>query len=257
MKHAFLDHHSGIESPIHHLDARAKVIVFFTFILVGVSSPPSAFLLLGLLAVGLVSIALYARLPLCHLLKKVVIVLPFLFFVALSIPFMKKDGVGEGYRLGFGGLSVSQSGLWIFWNVLVKASLGIFSMILLYSTTSFPKLIRGMDKLYFPKVFTVLFSFMYRYSFILVDEIQRMKRARDSRCFGGQWLWQTKTVGHMIGTLFVRSFHRGERVYLAMLSRGYNGAMPDNASAPEKFGRGEILFASLVLLLIFLRVFLG
>jgi energy-coupling factor transporter transmembrane protein EcfT len=66
MRHAFLDHHSTIESPIHHLDARAKIIVFFTFILVGVSSPPTSFLLFGLLALGLIAIAVLARLPLGH-----------------------------------------------------------------------------------------------------------------------------------------------------------------------------------------------
>ncbi len=67
MRHAFFDHLSGIESPIHHLDARAKIIVFFTLILVSVSSQPNSFLLFGLLAMVLISIALWARLPLGHL----------------------------------------------------------------------------------------------------------------------------------------------------------------------------------------------
>jgi cobalt/nickel transport system permease protein len=255
MKHAFLDHHSGIDSPIHRLDARAKVIVFFTFILVGVSSPPASFVMFGLLATALAGIALVARLPLGHLVRKVLIVLPFLFFVAVSIPFMKKGEVGGSYDLGFGGVSVSQSGLWVLWNVLIKAVLSVFSILLLYSTTPFPKMIKGMEKLYFPKIFIVLISFMYRYSFILVDEIQRMKRARDARGFGGKWLWQAKTLGHMIGTLFLRSFHRGEMVYLAMLSRGYDGTLPEIFSG--RWGRGEILFLTVVPFLLYLRFLLG
>ena len=253
MKHAFLDHHSRIDSPIHRLDARAKIIVFFTFILVGVSSPPSSFSLFALLAACLVVMTLVARLPLGHMVKKVVIILPFLFFVALSIPFMKREG--EGNSFGFWGLSVSRSGLLILWNVLVKASLGVFSTILLYSTTTFPKLVKGMEELRLPRIFTVLFSFMYRYSFILVDEVQRMKRARDSRCFGGAWLWQAKAIGYMVGTLFVRSFHRGERIYLAMLSRGYNGTM--HVMTPERFGKKEGIFLLWVPLLLFLRITLG
>jgi len=252
LKHAFIDHHSRVDSPIHRLDAKAKIIVFFAFILVGVSSPPSSFSLFALLAVGLVAMTLVARLPLGHMLKKVLIILPFLFFVALSIPFMKKDG---GESIAFWGGSVSGSGLLILWNVLVKASLGVFSIILLYSTTTFPKLVKGMEQLRLPKVFTVLFSFMYRYSFILVDEVQRMKRARDSRCFGGAWLWQVKTIGHMVGTLFVRSYHRGERVYLAMLSRGYDGTM--HVMTPERFGKKEGFFLLWIPLLLFLRIILG
>ena len=255
MRHAFLDHHSGGESIIHRLDARAKIIVFFTFILIAVSSPPNSLVLFGLLAMALIGIALSAKLPLGHLVKKVMVTFPFLFVVAISVPFMKKDGIGGGYNLGFGGLSVSQSGLWVLWNVVIKSSLGVFSIILLSSTTAFPKLIKGMEKLGCPRIFIILASFMYRYSFILIDEMQRMKRARDSRCFGGRWFWQLKVVGLMVGTLFLRSFHRGERVYLAMLSRGYQGTMPETAAGG--FRLGEMLFLSLSPLLLFLRIYLG
>jgi cobalt/nickel transport system permease protein len=254
MRHAFLDHHSGTESPIHRLDARAKIIVFITFILVGVSSPPTSLPLFGLLALSLIGIALFARLPLAHLAKKVLVILPFISVVAISIPFMKKDAIGGGYNLGLGELSVSRSSLWIFWNVVIKSCLGVFSIILLSSTTSFPQLIRGMERLGSPKIFTMLASFMYRYSFILVDEIYRIKRARDSRCFGGRWFWQSKVVGHMVGTLFLRSYHRGERVYLAMLSRGYSGTMPGTTAG--RFGLGEMLFLSVSPLLFFLRIYL-
>jgi cobalt/nickel transport system permease protein len=255
MRHAFLDHHSTIESPIHHLDARAKIIVFFTFILVGVSSPPTSFLLFGLLALGLIGIAVSARLPLGHLLKKVLVVLPFLLVVTLSIPFMQKDAVGGGYNLGLGGLSISRSGLWILWNVVIKSCLGVFSVILLSSTTSFPQLIRGMERLGSPRIFTMVASFMYRYSFILIDEMHRMKRARDSRCFGGRWFWQSKVIGHMIGTLFLRSFHRGERVYLAMLSRGYHGTLLETKAG--RLGLRDAFFLFLTPLLFFLRIYLG
>jgi cobalt/nickel transport system permease protein len=252
VRHEFLDHHSGIDSMIHRLDARAKIIVFLTFILVGVSTPPTSFSVFGLLALGLVSIAMAARLPLGHFGKKVLMILPFVFFIALSIPFMKRDAGGVEYPLGILGISVSQGGLWILWNVMVKACLSIFSILLLYSTTPFPKLIKGMEALHVPNIFTVLFSFMYRYSFIVTDEIQRMKRARDSRGFGGRWLWQAKTIGHMVGTLFLRSFHRGERVYRAMLSRGYDGTMPDAFASP--FSKREIIFLSLAPLLVLTRI---
>jgi cobalt/nickel transport system permease protein len=186
------------------------------------------------------------------MLKKVLIILPFLFFVALSIPFMKNDGEES---MAFWGVSVSRSGLLILWTVLVKASLGEFSIILLYSTTTFPKLLKGMEQLRLPRIFTVLFSFMYRYSFILVDEVQRMKRARDSRCFGGAWLWQVRTIGHMVGTLFVRSYRRGEKVYLSMVSRGYDGTMQPLTS--ERLGKKEGVFLLWIPLLLLLRIILG
>ncbi|OGP92915.1 MAG: cobalt ECF transporter T component CbiQ [Deltaproteobacteria bacterium RBG_16_48_10] len=255
MRHEFLDHHSGLESPIHHLDPRAKILVFFAFILIGVSTPPHGFVIFILLAGGLISITRMARLPLFHLVKKLLLILPFLLVITASIPFMKKDTVAGGYNLGLGGLSLSRSGLWILWNVVVKSCLGVFCIILLYSTTPFPHLVKGLEKLGVPKVFTLLLSFMYRYSFLLVDEMHRMKRARDSRSFSRRWFWQLKTIGHMIGTLFLRSFCRAERVYVAMLSRGYHGAMP--GVSLERFGSGEYLFIAIVPVLLFLRFFLG
>jgi cobalt/nickel transport system permease protein len=74
-----------------------------------------------------------------------------------------------------------------------------------------------------PDVFIMIISFMYRYIFVLTDDVMRMKQARDSRNFGVRRRWQMKTIGNMIGALFVRSYERGERVYAAMLSRGYDG----------------------------------
>ncbi len=254
MRHQFIDHHSGIESSIHHLDARAKIIVLFSFILIGVSIPPCHFTVFAILALGLISLTLAARLPLLHLLRKLLVVLPFLLVITASIPFMKKEGVGAAYNFRWHGVSLSGGGVSIFWNVMIKSCLGVFSIILLYSTTTFPQLIKGLEGLGTPRVITILLSFMYRYSFILVDEMHRMKRARDSRDFGGRWFWQVKTIGHMTGTLFLRSFQRAERIYLAMLSRGYQGTMPGVSFGG--FGLKEYLFLFIIPVLLFVRFFL-
>ena len=207
-----------------------------------------------ILAAGLFSLTLIARLPLFHLIKKLFVLLPFLLVITASIPFIKEDRLAGGYNLGLGGISLSRSGLWILWNVLIKSCLGVFSIILLYSTTTFPQLVKGLERLGTPGIFTVLSAFMYRYSFLLVDEIHRMKRARDSRSFGGRWVWQLKTMGDMVGTLFLRSFNRAERVYVAMLSRGYQGTMP--GVTLERFGLGEYLFMLIVPVLLIMRLFL-
>jgi len=69
----------------------------------------------------------------------------------------------------------------------------------------------------------MILSFMYRYLFVMVDEVIRMRQARDSRNFGGKRIWQLKIIGNMVGTLFIRSYERGERVYGAMVARGFEG----------------------------------
>jgi len=69
----------------------------------------------------------------------------------------------------------------------------------------------------------MLLSVMYRYIFVIHDEATRLKQAHDSRYFGGGLLLNIKTVGYMAGSLFVRSYERAERIYNAMLARGYDG----------------------------------
>ncbi|OGN99496.1 MAG: hypothetical protein A2Y90_02645 [Chloroflexi bacterium RBG_13_52_12] len=102
-------------------------------------------------------------------------------------------------------------------------------------------LLRGMEQLRLPRVMVMILSFMYRYIFILMDEVLRMKQARDSRSFGGSRLWQIKTVGKMAGTLFIRSYERGERVYAAMAARGYDGQT--RTLRQLSFGMSDLFFS--------------
>ena len=83
---------------------------------------------------------------------------------------------------------------------------------------------------------------MYRYVFVLVDEMLRMRRARDSRNFGGGRRRQLKTIGNMIGTLFIRSYERGERIYAAMLSRGFDGKV--RSLRQLRFKRADAYFGA-------------
>ena len=223
MRHSFLDKHSGLDSPIHRLDARTKILSLFCLILVCVSTPPQAYLaFLAYFTLLAMAISL-SRVPVGYILRRSLIIIPFVVMVAIFIPFLKPNGAGSSYSLGIGGLRVYRSGLLIFWNVLAKSYIAVLSVILLSATTPFAKLLRGFEQLKVPKIFIMLASFTYRYVFVLVDEVERMKRARDCRCYGGKWLWHSKVIGQMIGSLFLRSYQRGERVYVAMVSRGFDG----------------------------------
>jgi cobalt/nickel transport system permease protein len=95
----------------------------------------------------------------------------------------------------------------------------------------------------------MLAGFVYRYVFVLTDEVLRMKRARDSRGYQGRWLWQAAVVGRMIGTLFLRSYERGERVYLAMLARGFEGRMPFSEHARLRAADYGFLFVAVTVFL--------
>jgi len=149
--------------------------------------------------------------------------MPFVLMIAIFIPFFKEGEIAGSYNIWFWQVSITYSGLQVLENILAKAWLSILSLILLTSATKIASLLEGLEQLRMPRVMVMILSFMYRYIFVLVDEVLRMKQARDSRNFGGSRLWQMRTIGNMIGTLFIRSYERGERVYAAMLARGYAG----------------------------------
>ncbi len=224
MKHSFLDRYSDRDSVIHRLDPRGKLVVTLAFIVAVVLTPFSSWLAYGLyFAVIAVLIAL-SRLPVSHFLKRSLVIIPFVLLMAVFIPFFKEGEVAGSYNLWLWQVSVTHSGLQVLWNIMAKAWLSILSLILLTSTASFTGILKGLEQLRMPKVIVMIMSFMYRYIFLLTDEVLRMKQARDSRNFGGgRKLWQIGTVGNMIGTLFIRSYERGERVYASMVARGFDG----------------------------------
>lgn len=242
MKHAFLDEYSHLESPIHQLDPRVKLVGMAALIVVCVTTPPNLYAAFAVYLGLEIALLAMSRLPLKHVLKRMLIVLPFILMVAVFLPFFGKGG--GSYNLG--PVTVSGHGMIVLWNVAVKSTISVLAVILLSSTTPFPELLRGMEKMRIPHLLTTMLSFMYRYIFVLVDEMQRMRRARDSRGWKGRWIWQAKVIGHMIAALFIRSYERGERVYAAMLARGYGGEV--RTLYMHRLGVMEAGFLALVIL---------
>ncbi|MBA7649348.1 Nickel transport protein NikQ [subsurface metagenome] len=223
MKHSFIDQYSDLDSFIHKLDPRTKFITTLVFILVVVSTPPTRWQAFALYFFLMATLLLISRLPIIYVLKRSLVIMPFVLMIAIFIPFFKEGVVVGSYNIWLWQVSVTYNGLQVLWNVLIKAWLSILSLILLTSTTKLANLLKGLEQLRMPRVMVMILSFMYRYIFVLVDEVMRMKQARDSRNFGGRRLWQLRTIGNMTGTLFIRSYERGERVYAAMLARGFDG----------------------------------
>ena len=223
MKHSFIDQYSDRDSFIHRLDPRTKFMATLAFILAITLTPPGRWQAFVVYFCLIAVLVLISKIPVLYVLKRSLVIVPFVLLIAVFIPFFKEGEVAGSYNIWLWQVSVTYSGLQVLWNILAKSWLSVLSLILLTSTTPVAKLLDGLERLRMPRVLIMILSFMYRYIFILVDEVMRMKQARDSRNFGGGRLWQIRTIGKMTGTLFIRSYERGERVYTAMLARGFNG----------------------------------
>ncbi|MDQ3475192.1 MAG: energy-coupling factor transporter transmembrane protein EcfT, partial [Actinomycetota bacterium] len=110
--------------------------------------------------------------------------------------------------------------------LLMKATLSVIASIVFASTTSPREMVRGLERLRLPQILVQILTFMLRYLDVVGGELKRMRIARESRAFTARHLGHLRVLGHAAGALFIRSYERGERVHLAMLSRGYTGRLP-------------------------------
>ncbi|GAB3275878.1 cobalt ECF transporter T component CbiQ [Actinocorallia lasiicapitis] len=208
------------DSAAHRLPPQCKIVATVGFVLAVVGTPREEIWAFGLYAVLLAGVALAAKIPLTLLAKRVVIEIPFVAF-AFLMPF-----VATGPTVHVLGLDLSESGLWGAWNILAKGTLGVIASILLASTTEPRVLLLGIERLRMPPLITQIATFMLRYGDVVTAELRRMKVARAARGFEARDLRDAKILARSLGALFLRSYERGERVYLAMISRGYEGRMP-------------------------------
>jgi cobalt/nickel transport system permease protein len=213
-------------SPLHRLAPQCKLAAQITFVLLVVATPKEAFWAFGVYGLMLLTLIRLSEIPYGFVMKRLVFEVPFVLFAVL-LPF-----IARGPRTEVLGLSLSLDGLWGAWNILVKATLGLGVSILVAATTTMPEFLRGFERLHLPKAFTSIASFMIRYGDVIADEMRRMRIARESRGYDPRWLWQARAVGASAGALFIRSYERGERVYLAMVSRGFTGTVPRIDDAP-------------------------
>jgi cobalt/nickel transport system permease protein len=130
----------------------------------------------------------------------------------------------------FGGeLSITDAGVLRFASILLRSWLSVQMAVVLTASTPFPALLRAMRSLRIPKVLVAITGFAYRYIFVISDEVLRMMRARTARSGahsgkgGGSVFWRARVTGGMAGNLFLRSIERSERIYDAMVARGYDG----------------------------------
>ena len=211
--------------PLHAVAPQCKLLATVLFVFAVVATPKEQMWAFGALAGLVVLAAMIGRVPLVGLARRLVIEAPFLAFAVL-LPLLGRDPTVEVV-----GLHLSEPGLWAAWNIVAKGTIGVAASVVLASTTSVPHVLQGMERLRVPRQLVAITGFMVRYGDVIGDEVRRMRIARESRGAGGSRLGHARAVATSAGALFVRSYERGERVYLAMASRGYVGTMPLRSTA--------------------------
>lgn len=218
--HAHPLHRPGT-SPVHRLPVEVKIVAAFVAVCAVVATPREAFWAFGLYLLVLLVVWRLAVIPLRWVLPRTLIELPFV-VLAVLLPFTE-----AGDRVQVLGLSLSEPGLLAAWGIVVKGTLGVLASITLAATTDPRELPVGLQRLRVPSLVTTIVVLMLRYVDLLVDEGRRMRLARLSRGDDPRTVRQIGATARGVGGLFLRAYERGERVHLAMASRGFGGTLPE------------------------------
>ncbi|GFG49690.1 cobalt ECF transporter T component CbiQ [Mycolicibacterium agri] len=208
-------------SVVHRAPAEVKVVCLVVFVLAVVATPREVFWPFAVYALIVVAVWFLAHIPLRWILPRMLIEAPFLVLAAL-LPFAE-----GGERIHVAGLSLSVSGLYAAWGIVIKGTLGVAASLTVAATTTARELPIALSRLGVPAMITSVLILMLRYIDVLAAEAGRMRMARLSRGDSPRALHQVGAIARSVGTLFLRSYERGERVYVAMLSRGFDGRAPE------------------------------
>lgn len=248
-----LDAYRSKASLVHRLDARVKLILAVLFIVATALTPDGAWLAYVLLAGLLFGVIVASRLGVGFVLRRSLVALPFA-LAAVTAMFSTPGQALLTMRVFGGELSITDSGVLRFAGILLKSWLSVQMAVVLTASTPFPALLRAMRSLRIPKVLVAITGFAYRYIFVISDEVLRMMRARAARSGarsgkgGGSVFWRAQVTGGMAGSLFLRSIERSERIYDAMVARGYDGEV--RILRAPALQLGDVIVALIFVLLI-------
>lgn len=249
------DHYQHLNSPVHQLDPRVKLVVTLAFILSNALLPDGVWLAFFASWLLVVLATLIGGFTMRFVLTRALVALPFA-LAAITTMFTIPGDAVTTFRLGSTTIIITDAGLVRFFSIMLRSWVSVQMAIVMTASTPFPDLVHAMRHLRMPDVLVSIVSFMYRYLFVLADEVMRMLRAREARSAkvpgqksGGALLWRARIAGSMVGQLLLRSLDRSERVYNAMVARGYKGVMMTinpHVMRPDDWILGVVVIASLL-----------
>jgi len=256
----FLDPYKPRTSPIHALDPRVKLVLVLAYILTCALTPIAAWPVYILLLALIFSVELLSSLGIKFVHRRALLAVPFM-LAAFPVIFTNGHTTLFSTNIGSWQLTAYAEGLERFISVALKSWLSVQAAIVLAASTPFPELLQAMRAIRIPRLLVSLFGLMWRYLFVLVDEALRLMRARQARSGesgkpgarkGGAVTWRARVAGGMAGNLFLRAFERSDRIYMAMVARGYDGEIRALPIPPVPLSAWLSLTGGITLLLLLL-----
>lgn len=219
-----LDELAGVDSVIHRIDPRAKVFAILLFIVTATSFPKYELAGLMPLFLYIVVMAELGRIPWKILLQYLAFASPFALLVGIFNPLIDERIIVQVGNIGI-------SGGWIsFISIILKFLATTSAALMLIASTGYVSICNALGRMGMPRILVVQFLFIFRFIFILIDEASRMSRAYTLRATSDKGvvlhIW-----GSLAGHLLLRAYDRGQRLYTAMLARGFEGEIKSSKTS--------------------------
>ena len=254
-----LDAYRHRASLVHDLDGRVKLALAVLFIVSTALTPDGAWLAYALLTALVLGVIVASQLGVGFVQRRAAVALPFA-LAAVTVVFSVPGRPLLAARILGRQLALTDAGLIRFVSILLKSWLSVQVAVVLTASTPFPALLQAMRSLRVPRVLVTIAGFTYRYLFVIGDEALRLMRARAARSSvlspskgGANVFWRARVTGGMVGSLFLRSLERSERIYDAMLARGYDGEVR-SLRPPLLRSRDVVVASPIILALVAIQV---
>ena len=250
----YFEKFSNLNSPIHQVNPLIKFVVVFSFIILNLMFVHiiSYFLLM----IPIFSIIIISRVSLKQFFFRTLFFIT-LFAVVIAIPllFITPGQIIALWKLGSLNIIITLEGVIVASSFILRIWVSLMAIMTLIFTTPFANLIHAMKYMRIPRIFLLLYSLTYRYIFLFIDELLRMLRAKEARSFRRLgFRMRFKILGQVFGTLLVRSINKSERVYRAMLARGYTGDLVTKEYKTNYFYTSLFLLFSISAIIVILLI---
>ena len=243
----YIEDLSGKRGLLQDINPLAKLVVIVFMIV-------SSLFIFSLSYLALICIipfilALASKIPLRHFVSRTVFIPAFAALISLPVLFITPGHPIFATNIGI-NLTITSEGLVRFLVFSVRVWFCVASLSLLILSTGFDKMLKLLSSMKVPPVVVQMFSLTYRYFFVSVHEAQSFLIAKEARTYVNRRTinYQAlKDLGSILAALFIRTYERSERVYLAMKSRGF-AIENDNKLTMPPLRLRDAFFASSIII---------
>lgn len=218
MHYPDIDRYAEIDSAIHRIEPRIKVVSFGILIVSAVFAGTVQTALFFLVVAA--ALLLASRLPvrfMCTRVKVIcVFVIPILILMPITVP-------GTPF-FSLGPLVASAEGISFAVLVTIRSVAAILLVVTMLGTQRFDTTLKAFALLRVPGIIIQMLLFTYRYIYVMIDEFLRIWSSMRAKGYAFRFSRHgLSIIGNCIGMLLIKSYERAERVYQAMIAKGYTG----------------------------------